>query len=351
MKFNKKVLSLLLAFVLMLSLVACGDTNKDADKPANGGAESPSGDTKKIGLLIYNGADNYIATVRQAFEKLDADSDAFELEIVDGQNNQATQNEQLDAMIAKGVDALLVNIVDFGAAEEVKSKIAATDIPAVFFNRDIAGDLTADDLKQFIFYGTVAPQAGVYQGEMALDYWKNSENADRNGDGKLQYVMLHGGLDNAEAVARTEESIKVLTDNGVEVEELGMQVANWNTDEAKTAVDAWMAKDEANIDIIFANNDGMASGAVSSLKALGYNSGDDAKYIPIYGVDAISDALAHIEAGEMQGTVKQNNETMAKGVIDLMMNKLDGNDWTDGIDYDLYEDGVSVRMDYEKVSQ
>ena len=348
MKFSKKSFAIMLMLVMVLSLAACGGNGQ-----GTGGTDKPAtGEAKKIGLLIYNGADNYIATVRQAFEKLDADDDSFELEIVDGQNTQATQNEQLDALITKGVDALLVNIVDFGSAKEVISKIKESNIPTVFWNRDITSDLTAEDLAQFVFYGTVAPQAGVFQGEMALEYWNaNKETADRNGDGKLQYVMLHGGLDNAEAVARTEESIKALTDAGVEVEKLGEQVANWSTDEAKTATDAWLAKDEANIDMIFANNDGMAFGAVSSLKALGYNSGDAAKYIPVYGVDALDQAITHIEAGEMAGTVRQNNETMAKGVMELILNKLSGKDWVEGTSLKMYEDGVSVRMDYEKVTK
>ncbi|MDO5026517.1 MAG: galactose ABC transporter substrate-binding protein [Tissierellia bacterium] len=345
MKSIKKIFVVLLAFAMVLSLAACGDSG---NKPNEGGSEG----AKKIGLLIYNGSDNYIATVRQAFEKMDKENDAYELEIVDGQKNQATQNEQLDALISKKVDALLVNIVDFGAAKEVMAKIKDSKIPTVFWNRDVTSDLTEADLEQFIFFGTVAPQAGVFQGEMALDYWNNNKDkADRNKNGKLEYVMLHGGLDNAEAVARTEESVKVLKEAGLDVVELGMQVADWSTDKAKTAVDAWLAKDKDNIDVIFANNDGMASGAVSALKAIGFNSGDEGKYIPVYGVDALDLALDHIKAGEMAGTVKQNSETMAKGVMDLILNKLDGKNWTEGTEHEIYEDKVSVRMDYEKVTQ
>lgn len=341
MKSTKKIIALILSLVMVFSFVACNQ------KTGNG-----NGKAKKLGLLIYNGGDNYIATVRQAFEKLDKEDNNFELEIVDGQFNQSTQNEQLDALISKKVDALLINIVDFGAAEEVISKVKESKIPAVFWNRDITKSLKPEDLKQMIFYGTVAPQAGIYQGEMALEYWnKNKDKADRNGDGKLQYVMLHGGLDNAEAVARTEESIKVLKDNNIKVEKVGMQVANWNADEAKTAVDAWLAKSKDDIDVIFANNDGMAFGAVSALKEIGFNSGDSAKTIPVYGVDALDQAIQHIKAGEMAGTVKQNSETMAKGVIDLIMNKLAGKDWIESTDYKIHDDKVSVRMDYEKITK
>lgn len=367
MKSTKRLLAILLALVLVLA--ACSqsgndtmketemDSNTDTNMETDQGSETPdtddqaTGETYKLGVLLYNGSDNYIGTVRQALQALDEADDSIELDIQDGQNNQATQLEQIDAMIAKQVDGLLINIVDFGSGQSVKEKVQGSGIPTVFWNRDITSDLTPEDLANVIFYGTVAPQAGVMQGEMAYEQWEANKALDRNGDGKLQYVMLHGGLDNAEAKARTEESIKYFTDKGIEVEEIGMQVADWDTDKAKQAVDAWMAKDGDKIEMVFANNDGMAFGAITSLQEAGYNNGDETKYIPVYGVDALAEAITKIEEGTMAGTVKQNNETMANGIITLIKNKLSKDDWTEGTDLELYEDGVSVRMDYEKVTK
>lgn len=372
MKSTKRLLAILLALALALVLVACntstndngnketevettveGETDTNAEQPSTDteSDSSKTGETYKLGVLLYNGSDNYIGTVRQALQALDEADDSIELDIQDGQNNQATQLEQIDAMIAKQVDGLLINIVDFGSGQSVKEKVQASGIPTVFWNRDITSDLTAEDLASVIFYGTVAPQAGVIQGEMAYEQWEANKALDRNGDGKLQYVMLHGGLDNAEAKARTEESIKYFTDKGIEVEEIGMQVAEWDADRAKQAVDAWMAKDGDKIEMIFSNNDNMAFGAITSLQEAGYNTGDETKYIPVFGVDALADAITKVNEGTMAGTVKQNNETMANGIITLIKNKLSKGDWTEGTDLELYEDGVSVRMDYEKVTK
>lgn len=370
MKSTKRLLAILLALVLVLA--ACSpSTNDDGNKetemettvdggtdtnPEEPGTDSGSddqatGETYKLGVLLYNGSDPYIGTVRQALIALDEADDSIELDIQDGQNNQATQLEQIDAMIAKQVDGLLINIVDFGSGQSVKEKVQGSGIPTVFWNRDITSDLTAEDLASVIFYGTVAPQAGVIQGEMAYEQWEANKALDRNGDGKLQYVMLHGGLDNAEAKARTEESIKYFTDKGIEVEELDMQVADWDADKAKTFVDAWMVQHGDKIEMIFANNDNMAFGAITALQDAGYNKGDETKYIPVYGVDALAEAITKIEEGTMAGTVKQNNETMANGIITLIKNKLSKDDWTEGTDLELYQDGVSVRMDYEKVTK
>lgn len=355
MKSIKRLLAILLALVLVLA--ACSPsknkTNVDTTKETveTGADNKTNGETYKLGVLLYNGSDPYIGTVRQALIALDEADDSIELDIQDGQANQATQLEQIDAMIAKKVNGLLVNIVDFGSGKSVKEKVQSAGIPTVFWNRDISADLTPEDLANVIFYGTVAPQAGVIQGEMAYEQWEANKALDRNGDGKLQYVMLHGGLDNAEAKARTEESIKYFKDKSVEVEEIGMQVADWDSDKAKTAVDAWMAKDGDKIEMIFANNDNMAFGAITALQEAGYNKGDQQKYIPVYGVDALAEAITKIDEGTMAGTVKQNNETMAKGIITLIKNKLSNDDWIKGTDLELYEDGVSVRMNYEKVTK
>ncbi len=371
MRSMKKILSLLLVLVMILSLAACGnkttgttdggkkeettktETTKEGQKEGEkaGEKEAPAKEVT-LGVLIYDGADNYISTVKSALEKIDAEDNSIKLEIVDSQGNQGTQNDQLDALIAKKVDGLLVNVVDFAAGAQLKEKIKASGIPTVFWNRDITKDLKEEDLKQMIFFGTVAPQAGVFQGEIALDQWKANKAMDRNGDGKLQYVLLHGGLDNAEAVARSQESVKVFKDNGIETVEVAMQVAEWKQDLAKNAMDAWLAKDADKIEAVFANNDGMALGAIAALEEKGFNKEDKAKYIPVYGVDALTEAINMIEAGKMAGTVKQNNETMAKGIISLIKNKISGNDWVQGTDYKIYpEDKVSVRMDYEKVTK
>lgn len=352
MNSKKKILSLLLALVLVFSLVACGKDNK----PGTDSGTTGTGEKKTIGVLLYNGSDPYIGTVRQAMEDIAAKDDSIELDIQDAQENQATQNDQLDALVAKNVDALLINIVDFGAADQVIEKVKQAKVPAVFFNRDITKNLTTEDLDQMIFFGTDAPQAGVYQGEIAYENWKAS--GDKNKDGKLQYVTLHGGLDNAEAIARTDESAKVFTDNNVEIEQLDMNVANWEQNKAKDAMDAWISRFGDQIEVVFANNDGMALGALTALQAAGYNTVDadgninPDKYIAVYGVDATADAVEKVKTGELTGTVRQSNTTMAEGTLALIKNKLAGKDWTDGTDFKIFEkDNVSVRMDHEKVTK
>ena len=106
-----------------------------------------------------------------------------------------------------------------------------------------------------------------------------------------------------------------------------------------------------DLDVIFSNNDTMAQGAIESLQQVGFNGDDEANYIPVYGVDAIDAALQLVESGGMAGTVKQDNVGMANAVTALIRNRMDGRDWLDGTDYEIFEDDLksSVRIPYEKV--
>lgn len=309
------------------------------------GCATKSSDDLQIGVLIYKYDDTYISTVRQALEAEGNAAEGVTLLMNDSQGDQAKQNDQIDILIEKKVDALIVNIVDIGAAEAVIAKAKAADIPVVFFNRepDEAVLKTYDKAR---FIGTKPEEAGIIQGEMMAEVWGEG-GFDRNNDDVMQYVMLKGDADNPEAIARTEYSIKTLNEKGVKTEELGLQVANWDNEKANQAVEAWMAKDGDKIEFIIANNDGMASGAISALQNAGYNKGDADKYIPVFGVDATDEAKSLIEKKEMTGTVKQDGEGMAKAVFALAVNAANDKDFIDATDYTYDESGISVRIPYQ----
>lgn len=324
---KKRALLITLSFILILSV--CGCSVKKNDMP-------------KIGVAIYKYDDTYISTVKQALTK--AAEGKAELLLNDGKGDQGTQNDQIDLLIQKGVDVLLVNIVDVGAAQTIVNKAKTADIPIVFFNREPAEEvLKSYDKARFI--GTNAKDAGVIQGEIIADVWKD-EKYDKNKDGVMQYVMFKGEPDNPEAVARTEWSIKRAEELGVKTEELGLQVANWDTELANRAMEAWITKFGDKIEFVVANNDGMAQGAISALQAANYNKGDESRFIPVIGVDATDAAKELISKKYMTGTVIQDGDAMGKALFDIAMNIYQGKEYIEGTDYEYDETGISVRIPY-----
>ncbi|HHW01082.1 MAG TPA: galactose/glucose ABC transporter substrate-binding protein MglB [Clostridiaceae bacterium] len=359
----KKLLAFLLAALLLLSFVGCsksqqaseGDTSqKQTDQASeqksndDAGKEQKADDKFTIGVCIYKYDDTYMSSVRQAIEKEAAAVPNVELLMNDSKGDQATQNDQIDILIEKGVDALAINIVDIGAVQTVLDKAQAANIPIVFFNREPDANVLAKyDKARFV--GTNPIEAGIIQGEMMAEIWNNGDY-DTNGDGVMQYVMLMGDADNPEAIARTQYSIETVEKKGIKTEELGMQICNWDADKANTAVSAWFAKMGDKIEFVVANNDSMASGAIAALQAAGYNSGDPEKFIPVVGVDATEEAKNLINNGYMSGTVKQDAEGMAKAVFQLSFNAAQGKDFLEGTNYKYDDSNIAIRIPYQPYS-
>lgn len=338
----KKVLALLLALTLVFSLAAC------APKPAAPAAEGQTAQapaTPKIGVTIYKFDDNFMSFVRRAIEK--SASGKAELILNDSQNNQATQNEQVDMMISKGVKALAINLVDPQAAPAIVTKAKAANLPVVFFNKEPNADVLKSYEKCW-YVGTASAEAGVIQGKMIADAWKANAKWDKNGDGKMQYVLLKGEPGHPDAEARTKYAVEEVKNAGIQVEELELQTGMWDSVKGKELVDAWLAKHGDKIEFVICNNDAMALGAVSSLKGNGYFTGD--KFMPVVGVDAIPDALEQIKSGLMVGTVLNDAKNQGGATSDLAINVANGKDPLDGTQW-KFDDNKAVRVPYVAVTK
>jgi len=270
---------------------AAGDALPVADCPV------PSND---IGVAVYRFDNEYLSLMREAISNA-AEAKGAHVDIVDGQNAQPTQNEQIDLFITKGLPAIAVNQVDRELANVTLDKAKAADIPVVFFNKEPFPEVLSTWDKAY-YVGAKAEESGIMQGQLVIDYWKAHPEADKNGDGIIQYVMLSGPADHQDAQIRTTESIKAITDAGLQVQELASNIGDWNRPLAIEQMSAIYAQHGDAIEFVLANNDNMAIGAVEALKANGYF-GDTGKFLPVVGVDATEPALESMRAGELLGTV------------------------------------------------
>jgi methyl-galactoside transport system substrate-binding protein len=205
-------------------------------------------------------------------------------------------------------------MVEPASASVVISKAQVKKVPIVFFNREPDAAEMARYADAY-YVGAKAQQSGAYEGEIVADYWKANPGADKNKDGKLQYVMLLGDPANTDAKYRTEFSIKAVETAGIKVDNLAEDTAMWQTGEAQNKMQAWLSKFGDKIEAVFANNDAMAIGAINALKAAGYFSGR--KYMPVVGVDAIPEALDALAQGTLLGTVLNDADKQGKAVFDL----------------------------------
>lgn len=349
---KKKLLAAVLCVAMVAAtLVGCGSSD---DGKKDGGKKSDL----KVGVFYYTYADTYISSVRTALDK-QLDDMGVDYQDYDGNSNQTTQNEQIDTAIQSGTNLLIVNIVTSGsndASTQVIEKAKAADVPVIFFNRAVEDPkgkegVVLNTYDKCAFVGTDAPEAGHMQGEMIGDYLvKNYDKVDLNKDGKISYAMFMGQLGNVEAIYRTQYAVEDANKKLVEAGKPELQFfdasnkdkyqvdqdGNWSAGAANNYMTTNLSQyNEGNnnmIELVICNNDGMAEGAIAALNDKGWNKGDAAKTIPVFGVDATDAAKKLIADRKMVGTIKQDAEGMAKCIADLTKNASEGKDLMEGTD-------------------
>ncbi|MBQ7214423.1 MAG: substrate-binding domain-containing protein, partial [Synergistaceae bacterium] len=182
-------------------------------------------------------------------------------------------------------------------------------------------------------------------------YFKKNPKADKNGDGKIQYIMIRGEQGHQDATLRTEYSLKAIKDAGFEVVELGNDTANWDKVQATDKMKGFIsAVGVDNIEAVLANNDDMALGAIEALKAEGYNMGDASKYVPVVGVDATAPALEAMSKGEMLGTVLNDADNQGIAAVKAAVVAADDKPVTEEtIGYKI-TDGKYIWIPYQPVT-
>ncbi|MGI6085887.1 MAG: galactose ABC transporter substrate-binding protein [Acetivibrionales bacterium] len=297
-----------------------------------------------IGCAIYKFDDTFMTSVRNNIAE--AAKDKADIEIVDSQNSQATQNDKVDLFITKKVNSLAINPVDRTAAGVILEKAKKKDIPIVFFNKEpLPEDMQKWDKVYYV--GAKAEESGTMSGEIVVDYWKANPDADINGDGVMQYVMLKGEPGHQDAELRTEYSIKAVEEAGIKVEKLAEDTGMWDRVKGQEKMAAFLAKHGDAIEVVFANNDDMALGAIEALKAAGYFK--DGKFMPVVGVDATAPALQALEEGTLLGTVLNDAKNQGRATFNIAYTLGKGETPTkENIGYEI-TDGKYVWVPYKKI--
>ncbi len=348
----KKILALMCAiFCISACFISCS-RKKDAD----------------VHVFYYTYSDTYISSVRSALDKALSDA-GISYQDHDSNANQTTQTEQIQTALTKGAKVILVNIVNTGsddAASGIVNMAKEKGVPVIFFNREVS-DSVIKSYDKCAFVGTRAEEAGILQGDMIGEYVRdNFSKIDLNGDGKISYIMFKGEEGNNEAIYRTnysvEEANKILKAAGKSelafydpsnpnkylVDRNGQWSASAANEYMTTALTSYNDQNKNMIELVIANNDGMAEGAITALNSAGYNTGGE-KAIPVFGVDATAAAQELIKNKKMTGTIKQDAAGMAEALCLIASNGVGGKSLLDGTSKYEVDKGVSkVRIAYSK---
>ncbi|HQU67469.1 MAG TPA: sugar ABC transporter substrate-binding protein [Albidovulum sp.] len=263
---------------------------------------------ENVGVSMAKFDDNFLTVLRNGIQKY-ADDNSIDVQIEDAQNDVAKQLDQINNFIASGVSAIIVNPVDTSATQAMSDAAAAANVPLVYVNRQPTNIDTLPDNQAFVASNEV--DSGTLETiEVCRIFAEDQGKTEAN-----VYVMM-GELSNQAAVQRTADIHDVI-DSGkcaVKLNIIDEQTANWSREEATNLMTNWLSTGAA-FDGVIANNDEMAIGAIQAMKAGGL----DMATVVVGGIDATQDALAAMQAGELDVTVFQNAAGQGAGALDAAL--------------------------------
>lgn len=321
--------------VCLCGLSACGMPEKRETEKIN------------IGLASYNQSDTYINELVSCFKeecnRLETNQHKISVTVQDAAGSQKIQNDQVKRLIKEGCNVLCVNLADRTNPSEIIEAAKESDIPLIFFNREpVAEDL--NQWEKLYYVGAKAKQSGVMQGELAADLIWERKTVDRNKDGKIQYVVLEGEMGHQDAIVRTESAVDSLKEKGVELEKLSYEIANWNRAQAQNRMTQMINQYNNQIELVLANNDDMALGAIDAYEKLGYTETD----IPAFlGIDGTDEGLEAVLEEKMAATVYNDKEAQANAMAQLARQLVTG----EKMKKVEFENQRYIYLPYEKVTK
>lgn len=335
MKERKKIAAGILCCMCILGVNGCGQ------------ADSDNSQNVYVGVTYYDQSDIFLNELLDCFKKeiqdLESEERKISVTIQGAGGSQRTQDDQVKELIDGGCNVLCVNLVDRTDPSEIIDLAGESEIPIIFFNREpVAEDMA--QWEQLYYVGAKAEESGTMQGEMAAEAIKANPQIDRNKDGKIQYVVLEGEPGHQDTIIRTENAVEALKAGGIELEKLSYGLANWNRAQAENRMSQMISQYQTKIELVLANNDEMALGAMDAYEKLNYTEST----LPLFfGIDGTKVGLEAVRDSRLSGTVYNDKEGQAQAMAKLAEALVTG-DGTENMDF---ENGKYVYLPYEKVTK
>lgn len=282
-----------------------------------GGAGSSGDDGKvKVGYVINNLNDTFQTYVLETAKEYAKEND-IELLVENPEEDTIRQLDMTNSLIQKGVKALIVVPTDTSAMDPITKAAQEAGIPLAYVNRNpFAGK--EDSIPDNVFYvGVDEKSAGIMQMEYIGDLL----------DGQGGVAILMGILGNEGTVKRTEGVKEALETKFPNMQLLATETGNWKRDQGLALTENYLTTYGDKLNAVIANNDEMALGAIQALKTAG-----KLEQIKVVGIDAITDALDSIEAGELSATVFQD-PAQGRAAIEILDKVLKGENQEEKVVY------------------
>jgi len=305
-----KKLMLVLVVLLAVSSVAFARGAQDA---GGGGSGRP-----QIALLMRNMDEQFLKDYSDNIKKLAAEK-GVDLNVQDARSDGATQLTQLQTLLNQGYKYFVIIPCVSELSEQMNRDIQAKGGAAAYSNiQPTVASLKVG--KNFFFASSPEFVGGSYQGGIIADYFdKNPAKAPGKA---VNMILINGQLGHPAQVNRKAGLLAELKKRGYNVNIIAEDTANWSPDQANEKMNAWIASFRDRFNVVAAQNDGMALGAIQSMIQNGMVKNDTSDgtrlTVPVLGIDATGDAIASMKRNEMYATVLQDAVGQSAAAFDVV---------------------------------
>ena len=236
--------------------------------------------------------------------------DGYEVISQEADHDVKLQNDQIDNMVAQGVQGLIIIAEDGDAAVTSVEKAAAAGIPVISYDRLIK----TDKVSAYISFDNT--EVGKAEADGVVKALGLPANTKWTKDNPVKMVLSGGSPTDNNAILVRNGQMEVLQpfiDSGVVKVVADQWVDNWDATKAEQMMENILTAQGNKVDAVVASNDGTALGELQAMKAQGLWG-----KVPISGQDATADGCNSIVLGGQTVTVFKDTRLLAPMAVKLI---------------------------------
>lgn len=278
-----------------------------------------------VNAYLYDLDDAFISNVEVALKDT-AKQNNLTLNINDAKNDAVKQKEEI--LTLNNADPKIVNLVNVRDAKDVVEAAKKQNARVVFINRQPDTAVIKSYDKAW-YVGSDAAASGKMQADLIARVLKEHPTFDKNKDGVINTILIKGQQEHRDTILRSSNVINELGARMVNIKKIDEFYADFDKKKAAQQFAAALDRHPIHdIELVICNNDAMALGVIDVLNDNGFNVGKNnislidyqvgnkfVNYIPVFGIDAIPEAVNAISEDKMEGTILNDYARVAEASL------------------------------------
>ncbi|WP_282946031.1 multiple monosaccharide ABC transporter substrate-binding protein [Cellulomonas endometrii] len=343
----KSIRFVALGGALALGLAACSGGGAGSGDDESGAAADPSELTIGVAMPTET-SERWIADGNAVKSQLE--DAGYTVDLQYAADDIPTQSQQIDQMITKGADLLIVASIDGTALANQLQAAADAGIPVIAYDRLINGTENVDFYVTFDNYNVGVQQATSLLVGLGL---LNADGSEGTATGPFNIELFAGSLDDNNAhffYQGAMDTLQPYIDEGTLVVKSGQtdieQVATlrWLQETAQKRMEDLLTSsysDGAKVNGVLSPYDGISRGIITALQNAGYGATIDAGMPIVTGQDAEIASVKLIQDGTQFSTIFKDTRKLAEQAVTSAESFLEGEE-PEANDTESYDNGVKV---------